>query len=322
MRQKGYEGREGREGALLLMLALVLPVPFSLFPLPSFAFDSEGWLGKRELMTREAERLQAVYRTCAGKVTAPAENVTIPVETHADGSVKTVVQAAKAQYFMREGLVWGEGVVVRRLKPDGTDEACIKAKNCVVDRASRSGWAEGPAVVTQGKSVFRGTGVYFSSGDAYVKVFADSEMESADLREEGKAARITSWTADLDRPEGVAMFEGGVVVRYAGEYTMCADRLFAFLVGSNELSRVVALDSVSITNGMRVGTCAMATYRRRKNEIEMFGKGTNTVARLVDGEKESTALEGSRIRFWLDTERVEVKDTRIVSERKGAEGLL
>ena len=132
-----------------------------------------------------------------------------------------------------------------------------------------------------------------------------------------KSARITSRTADLDRKEGVVMFEGDVVVRYANDCTMCADRLYVFLAGTNELNRIVALGGVSITNDTRTGTCAMATFRRKRSEIEMFGNGKDVVARLVERGEESGALEGSRIRFWLDTEQVEVENSRISTEQKG-----
>ena len=131
------------------------------------------------------------------------------------------------------------------------------------------------------------------------------------------SARITSRSADLDRREGVVMFEGDVVVRYSNDCMMCADRLYMFLAGTNELSRVVALGNVSITNDTRSGTCAMATFRRKKSEIEMFGDGTNVVARLVERGEDAAALEGTRIRFWLDSEQIEVEDSRISTEQKG-----
>ena len=132
-----------------------------------------------------------------------------------------------------------------------------------------------------------------------------------------KSARITSQTADLDRSAGVVMFEGDVVVRYSNDCTMCADRLYVFLAGTNELSRIVALGNVSITNDTRTGTCAMATFRRKKSEIEMFGNGKDVLARLVERGEDSGALEGSRIRMWLDTEQVEVDNPRISAESQG-----
>ena len=137
-----------------------------------------------------------------------------------------------------------------------------------------------------------------------------------------KSARITSRSADLDRKEGVVMFEGDVVVRYSNDCMMCADRLYMFLAGTNALNRIVALGNVSITNDVRTGTCAMATFRRKRSEIEMFGDGKATFARLVDHGDAAGALEGTRIRFWLDTEQVEVEKSRISSEQKGGMNFL
>ena len=113
------------------------------------------------------------------------------------------------------------------------------------------------------------------------------------------------------------MFEGDVVVRYSDSYVMCADQLYMFLSGSNELSRVVAVGNVSITNETRVGTCALATYRRKRSEIEMFGDKKGARARLVESGEEASALDGSRIKFWLDSEQVEVSDPTISVKQEG-----
>ena len=165
-----------RVGQIGLVVLLVVAVQ------AAFAFDSEEWLGKRELFAREAERLQAAYTNCVANLETPAEDVTIPVETFDDGSVKVMIFAKKAQYFLDKGLVWAEDVTVRRFKADGRLEARIEAKNCVVDRFSKSGWAEGPAMVVHGKTTFRGTGVYFSSPEGYVKVFERTDVDSQDLK--------------------------------------------------------------------------------------------------------------------------------------------
>ena len=146
------------------------------------AFDSAEWHGKRELFAREAERMMAVYSNCLRRVTTPAENVTIPVETHADGSVKVLVSSKRAQYFLQEGLVWAEGVAVRQFDRSGAEDGRIDARNCVIDRNARSGWIEGPARVRRGSLECRGRNVYFSAADSYVRVFERSEVESADLK--------------------------------------------------------------------------------------------------------------------------------------------
>ena len=137
------------------------------------------------------------------------------------------------------------------------------------------------------------------------------------VENEIKSARITSRAADLDRAAGVVMFEGDVVVRYSNDCTICADRLYVFLAGTNALNRIVALGNVSITNDVRTGTCAMATFRRKRSEIEMFGDGKGALARLVERGDDASEVEGGRIRFWLDAEQVEVEDSRLTTETKG-----
>ena len=141
-------------------------------------------------------------------------------------------------------------------------------------------------------------------------------------REVRKSAKIRSRTTDFDRSEGVILFEGEVCIDYAEDCTMCSDKVYAFIGGSNELTRVVALGLVAITNDQRTGLCEMAVYRRKKSEIEMFGEvEKGTTARLVDGAAGAGTLEGTRLRFWLDSEQVEVDNTAITTEKKGTKFL-
>ena len=175
--------REGKRACLSSFLSFLSFLSFSsLSPSLAFAFNSEEWLGKRELLAREAERLRSAYTNCVAHLEAPAEDVTVPVETFDDGSVKVMVFAKKAQYFLDKGWVWAEDVVIKKFKSDGTLDGQITAKNCVVDRFTKSGWAEGEATVTHGKTTFRGKGVYFSSPESYVKVFEEADIESKDLK--------------------------------------------------------------------------------------------------------------------------------------------
>ena len=134
--------------------------------------------------------------------------------------------------------------------------------------------------------------------------------------------RIRSDAADYDRMHGIAVFEGHVSIEHAGEYTMNADRLYAVMAASNELSRIVAVGNVVVTNAARVGMCDKATYRRAKREIEMFADGKGGYARLVDHGDHPGELEGERIRFWLDAEQVEVENARITTGGKGGMELL
>lgn len=157
-------------------------VPFLLAAAEALAFDSAEWLGKRELFAREAERMRSVYTNCVARLETPAEDVVVPIETFPDGSVKVLVTAKKAQYFLDTGLVWAQDVVVSKFRADGSEDGRIEANNCVVDRVAKTGWAEGPATVTHDKTVFRGVGVFFSSPDSYIKVLSKSDIESKDLK--------------------------------------------------------------------------------------------------------------------------------------------
>ena len=145
---------------------------------------------------------------------------------------------------------------------------------------------------------------------------------ASSAKQEVTSARITSRTSDFDMKAGVVMFEGDVCVRYSEDFVMCADKLYIFLAGTNELSRVVAVGAVSITNENRVGTCAMATYRRQRGEIEMFGDGKKSLASLSDGRGGARSLEGLRIRFWLGSEQAEVEKPRITADGNGGAKLL
>ena len=302
------------------------------------AFDSAEWLGKRELLLREAERLRAAYSNCLAQVKTPAEDVTIPLETFDDGSVKSVVSAKKAQFFHKDGLIWAEGVVITKMAQDGKRELCIEADRCLVDRFTKSGWAEGRASFTQGGTKFGGENVYFSSAESYVHVCAASNFETSDAgggvglpqrkaksgakSDGGKngTLKVRSTSSDNDRKSGVAMLEGGVRVEHSDGYELDADSAYLFTTAANELSRIVASGNVAVSNGARRATCPLAIYRRGKKEIEMFGDDKGAYARLEEREGGGRELEGRRIRFWLDTEQVEVDEPRITMGTTGGKG--
>ena len=146
------------------------------------AFVSAEWSGRREMLTRKAERLQVAYTNCAAQATEPAEGVIVPIEINPDGSVKLSIEAEKSQLFLDKGLVWAEGVVIRKTGPDGAEVSRIEADNCVFDRNTKSGWADGKLTLTHGGTVFSGRGVYFSSPEDYVMSFSDSSVYSKDLK--------------------------------------------------------------------------------------------------------------------------------------------
>lgn len=285
--------------------------------LPLFAsFDSSSWMAGRADRVREAERLRTAYRQCAAAVREPAENVTVPVENYPDGAVKTSVVADRAQIFLKDGLIWCSGVKIRQFRPDGSVESEIDAANCAVDRTTRSGWAEGAAAaIYRGEADLSGSDVYFSAKDEYVMI-----MTNVSLRADGNLLRSRS--ADYDRKSGIAMFEGDVSVRHDEKGRTCdlsCDRAFAFIVGTNDVRRIVALGNVRVSSGDKSGECARAVYAKKNgaSRITMFGGEANEFARLSVAGDRKGSVEGRRIRFWLDSEQVEVLDSRISVDTKG-----
>lgn len=145
-------------------------------------FSADVWFARRDNASAEAARLRHEYTKCLEAVNAPAENVTVPVESYPDGSVKASIFAEKAQFFIENGKVWGEGVVIRQFSRDGQVEAEVKARNCVVDRMTRNGWAEGRCSVTHGGTMVEGDGIYFSLADEYLMISENTRIITTDLK--------------------------------------------------------------------------------------------------------------------------------------------
>lgn len=151
--------------------------------------------------------------------------------------------------------------------------------------------------------------------------------ETPDAAVSPRSVKITSERTDYDRKQGVIMFDKDVFVDDV-EYQMHADQLYVFLDGTNDLKRIVAIGNVAITNDLRVGTCAKATYTKATSKIVMYGDGAETVAKLTDNGKRKSEVEGRKITFWIDSEQVEVEgstitlDTGALGGKEGAKKML
>lgn len=143
---------------------------------------------------------------------------------------------------------------------------------------------------------------------------------SKPAKEKARTVKITSVRTDYDRREGVIMFDRNVFVDDP-EYKLHADRVYVFLDGTNELKRIVAIGNVAVTNELRSGTCAKATYSRANSKLVMYGDNeTGTPARLEDNGKKRGELVGRKITFWTDTEQVEVEGSQITVDAGGTDG--
>ncbi len=144
-------------------------------------FDVDGWFAHREARMADASRLRDAYARCVAALRNPAENVTVPVENYEDGSVKTVVHAERAQFFVDDAFVWGEGIEVKHFSALGDVVARLTAESCVIDRRAKCGWAEGRARVVYGGTSVEGDGIFFSIEDEYIIICAKTRIETKDL---------------------------------------------------------------------------------------------------------------------------------------------
>ncbi|MBR4894686.1 MAG: hypothetical protein IKZ36_05760 [Kiritimatiellae bacterium] len=150
-------------------------------------------------------------------------------------------------------------------------------------------------------------------------VVVSKEKRSNAVTNMPRTVKVTSDRSSYLRKEGVLAFEGNVAVEDV-EFKMNADIVNLFLDGTNDLKRVVAVGNVAVTNGLRSGTCAKATYNRALSRIVMYGdEKSGIVARLNDNGKNKSQVEGCKITFWVDTEQVEVDGSVITVDVAGGD---
>lgn len=149
------------------------------------------------------------------------------------------------------------------------------------------------------------------------EVVVESKGSSGKAGAEPRTVRVTSDRATYLRKDGVIAFEGNVCVDDV-EFKMHAREVNLFLEGTNELKRVVAIGDVAVTNGLRSGTCAKATYNKALSKVVLYGDAKKGVAaRLVDAGKRRSEVEGRKITFWIDTEQVEVEGSTVTVDAGG-----
>ena len=158
-----------------------------------------------------------------------------------------------------------------------------------------------------------------SSAKTQEVVVVSKEKSANAVTNMPRTVKVTSDRSSYLRKEGVLAFEGNVAVDDV-EFKMNADIVNLFLDGTNDLKRVVAVGNVAVTNGLRSGTCAKATYNRALSRIVMYGdEKAGIVARLIDAGKNKSRVEGRKITFWVDTEQVEVDGSVITVDVAGGD---
>lgn len=144
---------------------------------------------------------------------------------------------------------------------------------------------------------------------------------AAKQERERPPAHISSKKVYYDRKEGFAVFTGRVFVD-GEDYQMHAQKAYVFFEGTNELKRVVATGGVAITNDTKRAYGAKASYYRQSGMVVLYGDDKAPAEVRDESKEENQVVRGSAIKFWIDSEQVEVVDARITAPVSGGLGEL
>lgn len=132
-----------------------------------------------------------------------------------------------------------------------------------------------------------------------------------------RLAKITAETTYYDNKQGVAIFTGNVHA-CDEQYDIHADKAYAFTEGTNGVSRIIAIGHVAMTNGLKRAYGAKVSYHK-KNGMVVLHSGNGVMAEVRDASKgEDQVVTGTKIRFWIDSEQVEVINSSISAPVSGA----
>jgi len=151
------------------------------------------------------------------------------------------------------------------------------------------------------------------------RTMPESERARAQ-KKSGRPARITSTTTHYDRKRGIVYFEGKVHVDDEN-YQMHADKAYVFTSGTNDVRRIVAVGHVAMTNEMRRAYGDKVSYYRQNGMVVLYA-GNGTVAEVRDESKaDDQTVRGSKIKFWIGNEQIEVLDATISAPRDDMGGM-
>ena len=145
-------------------------------------------------------------------------------------------------------------------------------------------------------------------------------VAAADVKKERKAtsrpARITSATTYYDRKEGIVFFNKNVFVDDE-QYQLHADKAYVFMSGTNDVRRIVAIGNVAMTNDTKRAYGAKVSYYKEGGMVVLYS-GNGIAAEVRDESKaEDQVVRGRKIKFWIDSEQVEVVDADITAPTSG-----
>lgn len=140
------------------------------------------------------------------------------------------------------------------------------------------------------------------------------------IKKAKRPAKITSASTYYDRKEGVAIFSGHVHVDDE-EYQLHAEKAYVFMDGTNELKRIVALGNVAMTNETRRAYGGKAKYYRDSGLVILYARDDAPAEVREEKKDGDQVVKGSKIKFWVNSEQVEVINAEISAPTQGLGGL-
>ncbi len=136
------------------------------------------------------------------------------------------------------------------------------------------------------------------------------------LPKTGRPAKITSANTFFDRKEGVAMFDRNVHVDDE-TFQMWADKAYVFMEGTNDVRRIVAIGNVALTNEARRAYGTKASYYKEGGMVVLYGDAERPAEVRDESKVEDQTVKGSKIKFWIDSEQLQVIDADISAPVQG-----
>jgi len=134
-----------------------------------------------------------------------------------------------------------------------------------------------------------------------------------------RVAKITAASTYYDSKEGVALFAGKVYVDDE-LYQLHADKAYVFMdkEGTNELKRIVAIGNVALTNETKRAYGAKASYHRASGMVVLYAPEGGVCEVRDEKEDPPQSVKGTKIKFWVDSEQVEVTGAQISAPVSGS----
>lgn len=134
-----------------------------------------------------------------------------------------------------------------------------------------------------------------------------------------RPAKITSDSTFYDRKEGIVQFTGNVHVDDEN-YQMHSEKAYVFLQGTNDLSRIVAIGNVALTNETRRAYGAKVSYYKDNGLVVLYSND-EIKAEVRDEKPEGNQMvRGEKIKFWINSEQIEVVKAEIEAPAQGGMG--